>query len=238
MVLDDGFSMGSSMMPQKKNPGVLELVRGRTGAIYGKLMHMLSLTKGLHFGYNRDYHEDKVTLVEGLQLVSDTVDVLHGVMATLTIKPERMEYLVRQNFATATELANYLVKVHDIPFRLCHRVVGYVVGKLVDEGKNFGDKERTKALLAEKEIHISDSDYESFLNPKEVIKNYTCLGGVAPKEVSRMIKSMKKDNQQYRKELEERQERITQAQKATAKIVNLVLSQNLGIKEAVDSVRN
>ena len=59
MILDDSFSMGSSMMPQKKNPGVLELVRGRTGRMYGILMEMLTLVKGLHYGYNRDYHEDK-----------------------------------------------------------------------------------------------------------------------------------------------------------------------------------
>ena len=107
--------------------------------------------------------EDKETLVEALNLAHDTIDVMQGVMETLTIKEERLKELASENFATATELANYLVREHDIPFRLCHRIVGYVVGELVLEGKNFNDKERTKELLAEKEIYISDEAYDLFV---------------------------------------------------------------------------
>ncbi len=236
MILDDGFSMGSSMMPQKKNPGVLELVRGRTGKMYGMLMHMLTLMKGLHSGYNRDYHEDKVTLVEGLQLTNETIEVIKGVMETLKIKKERMEFLATQNFATATELANYLVKKHDIPFRLCHRIVGHVVRALVAEGKNFTDKKRTKELLAEKDIKISDVDYDQYLTPKHVIKNYDCIGGVAPKEVTRMIREMRKTNSVNKKEIDAIKNRIVTAQQKTAKIVNLILKQNKTAEQALKAV--
>ena len=236
MVLDDGFAMGSSMMPQKKNPGVLELVRGRTGKIYGMLMHMLTLMKGLHSGYNRDYHEDKVTLVEGIQLTNDTIEVIKGVMKTLKIKKERLEFLATQNFATATELANYLVKKHDIPFRLCHRIVGFVVRALVEEGKNFTDKKRTKELLAEKDIKISDADYEQFLTPKHVIKNYTSIGGVAPKEVARMITKMKKENAANKKIVNSAKSRISVAKVKTAKIVDLIVNKKKTVKQAVDAV--
>lgn len=236
MVLDDGFSMGSSMMPQKKNPGVLELVRGRTGKIYGMLMHMLTLMKGLHSGYNRDYHEDKVTLVEGIQLTNETIEVIKGVMKTLKIKKERLEFLATQNFATATELANYLVKKHDIPFRLCHRIVGFVVRALVEEGKNFTDKKRTKALLAEKDIQISDADYDQYLTPKHVIKNYTSVGGVAPKEVTRMIKDMKKTNASFQKEINAARARIKDSKAKTAKVVDLILNKNKSAKQALDAV--
>ena len=236
MILDDGFAMGSSMMPQKKNPGVLELVRGRTGKMYGILFEMLTLMKGLHSGYNRDYHQCKTTIVDGLQLANDTVGVIKGVMETLKIKPERMEYLIGENFATATELANYLVRNHNIPFRQCHRIVGFVVRALVDEGKNFNDRKRTKELLLEKEIKISDKDYEQVLIPKEVIKNYTSLGGVAPKEVTRMIKEMKKENAAYQKQINEMEERIKTAKAKTAKIVDLILKKNKPVKDAVSSV--
>lgn len=236
MILDDGFSMGSSMMPQKKNPGVLELVRGRTGKIYGMLNHMLTLMKGLHSGYNRDYHEDKVTLVEGLKLTNDTVEVIKGVMATLVIKKERLEFLATQNFATATELANYLVAKHDIPFRLCHRIVGHVVRALVEEGKNFTHKERTKELLAEKDIIISDEDYDQYLTPKHVIKNYDMIGGVAPKEVARMIKEMKKSNDAAQQEVNNMRKRIEVAKEKTAKVVDLVLNQNKSANDAVNAV--
>jgi len=236
MVLDDGFAMGSSMMPQKKNPGVLELVRGRTGKMYGILFEMLTLIKGLHSGYNRDYHQCKTTIVDGLQLTNDTVNVIKGVMETLKIKPERMEFLIGENFATATELANYLVRNHNIPFRLCHRIVGFVVRALVDEGKNFNDRKRTKELLAEKDIKISDKDYDQVLIPREVIKNYTSLGGTAPKEVTRMIKEMKKENADYQKQINEMEGRIKTAKTRTGKIVNLIIKKNKSAKESVQAV--
>lgn len=236
MVLDDSFSMGSSMMPQKKNPGVLELIRGRTGRMYGSLTQMLTLVKGLHSGYNRDYHEDKETRVESLQLAIDTLSVMEGVIETLKINPERMEYLASQNFATATELANYLVRVHNIPFRLCHRIVGFVVRALVDEGKNFTDKKRTKELLAEKGIQISDKDYDNTLIPEMVIKNYTSQGGVAPKEVARMIKEMKKTNQSYRKDLDNIKKRLQDAKNKTNKIVDLIINKNKSAKAAVKEI--
>ncbi|MSR88137.1 MAG: argininosuccinate lyase [Candidatus Margulisbacteria bacterium] len=236
MVLDDGFSMGSSMMPQKKNPGVLELVRGRTGKMYGILMHMLTTMKGLPSGYNRDYHEEKTTLVESLNLTHDSIAVMRGVMRTLVIKPERMKYLVDQNFATATELANYLVRKNDIPFRLCHRIVGYVVGQLVEEGKNFTDKARTKELLAEKNIEISDEDYDKVLTPSSVIYEYTSQGGVAPKEVSRMITQMQKQNAQFIAQMNQDKTRIKTAQQETSRIVNAVLKENKNVKEAIQEV--
>jgi argininosuccinate lyase len=193
MVLDDSFAMGSSMMPQKKNPGVLELVRGRTGKMYGILMAMLTTMKGLPSGYNRDYHEDKTTLVDSLTLSKDSIEVIQGVIETLQINPQRMRSLVEENFATATELANYLVRKHDIPFRQCHRIVGYVVGELVARGKNFKDKQTTKELLSSQGIAISDEDFENTLDPQKVVENYNSRGGTSSKEVNRMIQSMKKE---------------------------------------------
>lgn len=237
MVLDDGFAMGSSMMPQKKNPGVLELVRGRTGKMYGILMHALTMMKGLPSGYNRDYHEVKTTQYDALKLANETVELLSGVLHTLTIKPDRMKYIVNQNFATATELANYLVRVHDIPFRLCHRIVGYVVKTLVDEGKNFTDKERTKQLLAEKDILITDEDYDNHLDPEKVIVRYISQGGTAPKEVTRMIREMSKINHKNMINIQTIKERLQKASNETKNIVLDILG-GTSVEDAVNSIIN
>ena len=193
MVLDDSLAMGSSMMPQKKNPGVLELVRGRTGKMYGILMAMLTTMKALPSGYNRDYHEDKTTLVEALTLSRDSIEVIRAVIETLQVDPRRMRSLVEENFATATELANYLVRRHNIPFRQSHRIVGYVVGELAAQGKNFKDRQTTRELLKSRDIIISDEDFENTLDPDKVVENQKSQGGTSSAEVTRMIHSMNKE---------------------------------------------
>ena len=193
MILDDSFAMGSSMMPQKKNPGVLELVRGRTGKMYGILMAMLTTMKGLPSGYNRDYHEDKTTLVDSLTLSKDSIEVIRGVIETLQIDPQRMRSLVEDNFATATELANYLVRRHNIPFRQCHRIVGYVVGELAARGKNFKDRETTRELVRSQGISVSDEDFENALDPEKVVENQNSRGGTSSREVTRMIQAMQRE---------------------------------------------
>ena len=202
MVLDDSFAMGSSMMPQKKNPGVLELARARAGKVYGILMSMLTMLKGLPSGYNRDYHEDKVNLVEALTLTTDTLRVINSVVRTLTVNKDRLAELAEKNFASATELANYLVRDHNVPFRLCHRVVGYVVGQLVEEGKDFTDYKRTRELLAEKEIELSEAAIKKLLNPADVVNAYVCLGGTAPTEVKRMLGVMHTELAEHQKRMD------------------------------------
>jgi len=193
MLLDDSFAMGSSMMPQKKNPGVLELVRGRTGKMYGILMAMLTTMKALPSGYNRDYHEDKTTLMDSLTLSKDSLVVIRGVIETLQVDPRRMRSLVEDNFATATELANYLVRKHNIPFRQCHRIVGYVVGELAARGKNFKDRETTRELVRSQGISVSDEDFENALDPEKVVENQNSRGGTSSREVTRMIQAMQRE---------------------------------------------
>ncbi|MFT4551773.1 MAG: argininosuccinate lyase [Chlamydiales bacterium] len=235
MVLDDSLAMGSSMMPQKKNPGVLELVRGRTGKMYGILMAMLTTIKGLPSGYNRDYHEDKTTLVEALALANETLQVIQCVIETIKINKDRTKELVNQNFAAATELANYLVRDHNIPFRLCHRIVGYVVGELVEEGKNFTDYKRTQELLADKDIVINEADLDRVLNPEQVIEKYNSLGGTSPVEVERMIEAMYSELSDQSHHIADIDNRIDTARNETAEIVRLVLDGG-SLKEAVNSV--
>jgi argininosuccinate lyase len=235
MVLDDSFAMGSSMMPQKKNPGVLELVRGRTGKMYGILMAMLTTMKALPSGYNRDYHEDKTTLVDSLRLSKDSIEVVRGVIETLQIDSQRMRSLVEDNFATATELANYLVRKHNIPFRQCHRIVGYVVGELAARGKNFKDKETTKQLLKSQGISISDADFEHTLDPEKVVENQNSRGGTSSSEVARMIQAMEKELDSAQAVLSARMAFEHEAQEKTRTVAEEILK-GVPVRVAVTKV--
>eukprot|EP01126_Amoeba_proteus_P042775 TRINITY_DN465_c0_g1_i5.p1 TRINITY_DN465_c0_g1~~TRINITY_DN465_c0_g1_i5.p1 ORF type:complete len:505 (-),score=95.12 TRINITY_DN465_c0_g1_i5:444-1958(-) len=141
VALDDGFAMGSSMMPQKKNPGSCELLRGRSGRVTGLMTAAYGMMKGLPSGYNRDFHEDKEILIEALTLVSQAIEIIPALVQTTKLKLERMADLTYQNFSTATEVANFLVSKHNIPFREAHHIVGSLVGDLYRLGKNFNDLE-------------------------------------------------------------------------------------------------
>jgi argininosuccinate lyase len=137
LTLDDGFAMGSSMMPQKKNPGALELLRGRSGRINGLMVAGFTMMKGLPSGYNRDFHEDKEILVESLTIINKAIEVIPPLIKSTTINTERMNELAFENFANATELANYLVSKHNVPFREAHHIVGSLVGDLYRAKDNF-----------------------------------------------------------------------------------------------------
>ena len=137
-------------MPQKKNPDIAELTRGRTGRVYGALLDLLTNLKGLPMGYNRDFQEDKPPLWEAFDIVKACLGLLPELLKTTDFKTERMAELANANFATATELANYLVKEHKISFRECHEIVGWLVGELVQQEKTFSDWELTQELLKQK----------------------------------------------------------------------------------------
>ncbi|MEX2425361.1 MAG: argininosuccinate lyase [Thermomicrobiaceae bacterium] len=136
--LDDAFATGSSIMPQKKNPDVAELIRGKTGRVYGHLMAMLTVNKGLPLSYNKDLQEDKEGVFDTVDTLGVILRVLPPMLATTTFRPDVMERAAGGGFALATDIADYLVK-QGMPFREAHEVVGAVVGYCVVEGKDFPD---------------------------------------------------------------------------------------------------
>lgn len=159
VTLDDGFAMGSSMMPQKKNPGPLELMRGRAGRMIGYSSGGMIMMKGLPSGYNRDFHEHKELLVASLELALRATEVVPPLIHTTTINTERLKEIAPANFANATELANYLVLKHKMPFRHAHDVVGTLVGKLSRAGKNFAtDFDTCAAHLREHGVKATDNE--------------------------------------------------------------------------------
>ena len=222
-VLDDAYSFGSSIMPQKKNPDIAELTRGRTGRVYGALFDLLTNLKGLPMGYNRDFQEDKPPLWEAFDIVKACLGLLPELLKTTDFKTERMAALANANFATATELANYLVKEHQISFRECHEIVGWLVGELVGQEKTFSDWELTQELLKRKEIDIPISQLKRILDAELAIRNNRSLGGTSPAEVRRMIDNFEAQQNEIGTCIHTYQSQIEDAHRETLRIVDKVL---------------
>lgn len=124
--IDDGYSTGSSIMPQKKNPDIAELVRGKTGRVYGALMSLLTTMKGIPLAYNKDMQEDKELAFDAMDTVKGCIALFNGMLETMELKKENMEKSAKNGFTNATDAADYLVK-KGVPFRDAHSIVGELV---------------------------------------------------------------------------------------------------------------
>ena len=136
--MDDAFSTGSSIMPQKKNPDIAELIRGKTGRVYGDLFALLTIMKGLPLAYNKDMQEDKPPLFDAGDTLKDCLSILTQVISTMEIKTQNMEKAANSGFMNATDAADYLVK-KSLPFRDCHEIIGKMVLYCIKENKNLDD---------------------------------------------------------------------------------------------------
>ncbi len=136
--MDDGFSTGSSIMPQKKNPDMAELIRGKTGRVYGDLMALLTLMKGLPLAYNKDMQEDKPPVFDAADTVKASLSIFTKMIATMTVRKDNMENAARTGFMNATDAADYLVS-KGLPFRECHEIIGKLVLSCINEGKAIED---------------------------------------------------------------------------------------------------
>jgi len=218
VTLDDGFAMGSSMMPQKKNPGPLELLRGRSGRIHGLHMAALTMMKGLPSGYNRDFHEDKEILVAILDLIAGATDIVPPLVETTKLNLPRLAELPDYSFATATQLANFLVSEHNIAFRAAHHVVGSLVGELSRAGKDFRDRDYCMAHVKKHGVKCTAEELEAVLDPKAVMMAYNSLGGTGPKAVSAMLEKMNAQLKEHRKAIKADKDRVTKAYDTSRRI--------------------
>ena len=130
--IDDGFSTGSSIMPQKKNPDIAELVRGKTGRVYGALTSILTTMKGIPLAYNKDMQEDKELTFDAIDTVKGCISLFNGMMKTMTFNKPQMEVSAKHGFTNATDAADYLVN-HGVPFRDAHGIVGQLVLLCIDK---------------------------------------------------------------------------------------------------------
>jgi len=189
--VDDAFATGSSIMPQKKNPCAAELARARTAAVSARLMELLTLLKALPGGYNRDLQNDKPPTWEACEGALATLEVMTGMVRTVTLKTDRMAELAGAEFACATELANYLVRERGLPFRDCHELVGSLVAALASEGKTLDEHERVAELLAEAGQEMSAEEVAEIVEPGACVRRQQSLGSTNADQVAEMIADLR-----------------------------------------------
>ena len=136
--MDDSFSTGSSIMPQKKNPDMAELIRGKTGRVYGDLITILTIMKGLPLAYNKDMQEDKIPLFDATTTLNTSLKVFNDMIATIQVKTEKMESAAKAGFMNATDAADYLVG-KGLPFRDCHEIIGKLVLHCIENNTSIED---------------------------------------------------------------------------------------------------
>ena len=183
ITLSDSFCTGSSIMPQKKNPDVPELIRGKAGRVIGSLVSILYLLKSLPLAYNRDLQEDKEPLFDAANTVYSSLRIMTSLVANLAVNREIMEAQAGEGFSTATEIADYLVR-KGMPFRSAHAVVGNVVAHCEKHKLKFTD-----LSLADWESFSPLFDFEimKLLAPEDAVRAKNLFGGTAPEQVRRQI---------------------------------------------------
>jgi argininosuccinate lyase len=185
--LDQSYATGSSIMPQKQNPDVAELARGKTGRVYGNLMALLTTMKALPLAYNRDLQEDKEGFFDTVDILLSTLDVFSGLVKTLRIKPEKAKEALEKGYILATDLADYLVRKGEA-FRSAHEIVAKLVSYAIEQNKSFGELKLTEYKKFSKLFakDVFDITIESSLAARDV------TGGTAPRQVAKALAAAKK----------------------------------------------
>lgn len=202
--LDDGYSTGSSIMPQKKNPDMCELIRGKTGRVYGHLIGLLTVMKGLPLAYDKDMQEDKEGVFDALDTLYFAFDIYAGMISTMTVNGEHTRAVLESDFSNATDMADYLAK-KGLPFRQAHAVVGNAVHYCIEHHKVLLDlsMEEFKAMSP-----LFEEDIKEALSIENCVKNRESYGGTGPKSIERQqthaekaIASMKETMDAWKQEM-------------------------------------
>ncbi|MCI1283730.1 MAG: argininosuccinate lyase [Lacticaseibacillus songhuajiangensis] len=186
--LDDAYSTGSSIMPQKKNADYAELIRGKVGRVYGDLMSLLTVMKGLPLAYNKDMQEDKEGVFDATTTIMGSLRVMTGMLQTLHVKDDHMAAAVQNDFSNATELADYLAS-KGLPFRQAHAVVGQLVLKGIQEHTALQDMPLSELQAAS---DLIEEDVYHDLDPRVAVERRTSFGGTAFSQVKAQIAQGKK----------------------------------------------
>ena len=185
--LPDGYCTGSSMMPQKKNPDVPELIRGKTGRVFGHLHALLTIMKGLPLAYNRDLQEDKLPLFDTVDTVKASIKMMSEIVAGMKVQRERMQRAVEDGFMNATDVADYLAE-RGVPFRIAHGIAGRIVQFCLAKNKRIDDLslDEFKRFSAK-----FDKSVYGYLNAEAVVARRRALGGTARQNVMRRLKELR-----------------------------------------------
>ncbi|MEE1376546.1 MAG: argininosuccinate lyase [Dialister sp.] len=202
--LDDGYSTGSSIMPQKKNPDMCELIRGKTGRVYGHLIGLLTVMKGLPLAYDKDMQEDKEGVFDALDTLYFALDIYAGMISTMTVNGDHTRQVLESDFSNATDMADYLAK-KGLPFRQAHAVVGNAVHYCIEHHKVLLDlsMEEFRSMSP-----LFEEDIKEALSIENCVKNRESYGGTGPKSVERqqthaekVIASMKETMDAWKHEM-------------------------------------
>lgn len=202
--LDDGYSTGSSIMPQKKNPDMCELIRGKTGRVYGHLIGLLTVMKGLPLAYDKDMQEDKEGVFDAIDTLYFALDIYAGMISTMTVNGEHTRAVLESDFSNATDMADYLAK-KGLPFRQAHAVVGNAVHYCIEHHKVLLDlsMDEFKSMSP-----LFEEDIKEALSIENCVKNRESYGGTGPKSVERQqthaekaIASMKETMDAWKQEM-------------------------------------
>jgi argininosuccinate lyase len=178
--LGDAFATGSSIMPQKKNPDIPELVRGKTGRVIGDLVSLLTLLKGLPLAYNKDLQEDKEALFDAADTLQDCLEAFARLLPTTTFRTQRMRAACEAGFVTATDVADYLAR-RGVPFREAHHVVGRLVGRCLAEGRTL----QSLTVAEWQSLHPAfEADIVAAVSVESSVAARTSEGGTAPERVA------------------------------------------------------
>ena len=195
ITLDDAFSTGSSIMPQKKNPDVAELARGKSGRLIGDLTGLLTTLKGLPLAYNRDLQEDKEPVFDAVDSLHLLLPAMTGMVATLTFHTDRMAELAPKGFSLATDIAEWLVRGR-VPFREAHEIAGSCVRVCEERGIDLPDL--SDADFAEISEHLTPGVREVLSVPGSLASR-AGKGGTAPVRVSDQLARLRSDVEEHRK---------------------------------------
>ena len=187
--ISDSFCTGSSIMPQKKNPDLPELIRGKTGRVYGHLMSLLTTMKGLPLAYNKDMQEDKEALFDSVDTLKISLEVMARLLGEISFREERLKEATKRGFLVATDLADYLVR-KGITFREAHEIVGNMVIFALGEGRELNELSLDEMKGFARQI---DEDVLKWLDPLSSPKRRNLLGGTGPDMVRKEIAAAKRE---------------------------------------------
>ena len=181
--IDDSYSTGSSIMPQKKNPDIAELVRGKTGRVYGSLVSLLTTMKGLSLAYNKDMQEDKEFVFDAIDTTKGCIVLFTGMLNTLTFRKDKMRASAEGGFTNATDAADYLVN-HGVPFRDAHGIIGQLVLYCIDKNISLGEMtlDEYKAISP-----VFEEDIYDAISMETCVDKRNTIGAPGPKAMQQVI---------------------------------------------------
>ncbi len=207
--IDDRYATGSSIMPQKRNPVVAELARARSGTALGALAELFVVVKSVGLGYSCDLQQDKPAMWRALDANKATLEILAEQCDSMTVRRDRAESACQTSFASATELANHLVRDQGMAFRAAYQIVGRLVRALSTQNKMLSDVTSTRSILLEEGVDIREEDLAAITDPLKVVARQTSQGGTGMEPVAAAIDELRSELGRALRMVEERRELLS-----------------------------